>query len=110
MRSRAVARGEDLPGDDKGRHVWPEVAEEVRQAVQRDERLGHTPMIGVRVGTRIDASYQKQFPRMSFTENRPRMDGMSLPRIASNAVNMAKPRNWIRFRPHPGVSMRSKVA
>ena len=60
MRGRAVARGEDLPGNDKGRHVWPKVAEEVRQAVQRDERLGLTPMIGVRVRTRIDASYQKQ--------------------------------------------------
>jgi hypothetical protein len=75
MRSRAVARGEDLPGNDEGRHVWPEVAEEVRQAVQRDERLSLTPMIGVRVRTRIDASLSEA---MSFTENRHQMDGWDI--------------------------------
>lgn len=63
MRGRAVARGEDLSGNNKGRHVWPKIAEEVRQAVQRDERLSLTAMIGVGVRTRIDASYQKQFPK-----------------------------------------------
>ena len=59
VRSRAVARGKDLSGDDERRNVRPKVGEEVCQAVQREERFGVTLMIRVRLRTRIDARCQK---------------------------------------------------
>ena len=59
VRSRAVARGEDLSGDDERRNVRPKVGEEVCQAVQRKECLGVTNVIRVRLRTRIDARCQK---------------------------------------------------
>ena len=39
VRGRAVARRERLTGDDERRSVGPEVLEEVREAVEEDERL-----------------------------------------------------------------------
>jgi len=59
MRRRAVARGKDLPRNDERRHIGPEIAEEVRQAIKRNERISIAPMVGVRDRARIDASYQK---------------------------------------------------
>ena len=39
VRGRAVASGERLTRDDEGRGVRPEVLEEVREAVEEDERV-----------------------------------------------------------------------
>jgi hypothetical protein len=59
MRSRAISRGKDLPGDDERRHVRPKVGEEVCQTVQRNKRLGFGPLVEVRLRPRIDPGYQK---------------------------------------------------
>jgi hypothetical protein len=69
---RAIARGEDLAGNDERRHVRSKVAEEIRQAVQCDERLGLSLKIGVGIGTGIDASLigcNFQMSLFCFTEN-----------------------------------------
>ncbi len=59
MRRRAVPRWEVLTRNNEGRHVGPEIAEKIRQAVEHDKRHSITPLMGVRGRARIDTSYQK---------------------------------------------------